>query len=541
MDDLISEFIHETTESLAVLDAELVKFERNPGDQEILGTIYRLVHTIKGTCGFLELARLESVAEAVEDVLADVHDSKISMEQTTSVVLLEALSSIRDIITHLAEFGHEPQGNDAALIARLKRVISNEVPIAVVTKQPAPAVQKAAPKLGPEKDFAESTVPQTLPPLAMNHPPLAAVASKREGEHFSEQTKQSAIRHGLEVESSAAVKAPLARGFIEKLAAVLSDLVRARNQIQGTQHAPDTSLVRLTSATQALKQVLSQAEEESAQPSAVQLMPVVIAYAAGERLALPQRYILEIIDLEQDRNARVQTISNTQVLVKGKRVAPLVKLRSLLKLSEFPSEREDKIAVMRVGEAEFGLVLERVGEPMEVVLEKLPKLLRPFAIYKGAALMQDDTLAMVLDAAGLARAIGFRHVRDIPLANDVAHGGKSQGFLVFRAGSGLPKALPLNQVLRVDEIEVSTSSIRIAALPGTVLPRHGAHEIVVLATDGDPIALAVDNVIDVLHAPYALNSDTQSSAYLGTLTIGGHAAELVDVGHFTRPQLQQVA
>ena len=58
MDDLLREFLTETAENLAVLDAELVQFEHNPHDGGILGNIFRLVHTIKGTCGFLGLSRL---------------------------------------------------------------------------------------------------------------------------------------------------------------------------------------------------------------------------------------------------------------------------------------------------------------------------------------------------------------------------------------------------------------------------------------------------------------------------------------------------
>ena len=58
MDDLLSEFLTETNEGLGLLDTELVKLERHPNDQELLSNIFRLVHTIKGTCGFLGLPRL---------------------------------------------------------------------------------------------------------------------------------------------------------------------------------------------------------------------------------------------------------------------------------------------------------------------------------------------------------------------------------------------------------------------------------------------------------------------------------------------------
>ena len=74
MDDLLSEFLTETTESLAVIDVELVKFEQYPQDEAILGNIFRLVHTIKGTCGFLGLPRLESVAHAGENFLGKFRD-----------------------------------------------------------------------------------------------------------------------------------------------------------------------------------------------------------------------------------------------------------------------------------------------------------------------------------------------------------------------------------------------------------------------------------------------------------------------------------
>ena len=63
MDELIGEFLNETSESLDVIDTELVKFESDPTDRATLDNIFRLVHTIKGTCGFLGLERLEAMAE----------------------------------------------------------------------------------------------------------------------------------------------------------------------------------------------------------------------------------------------------------------------------------------------------------------------------------------------------------------------------------------------------------------------------------------------------------------------------------------------
>ena len=73
MDDLLAEFLTETAECMDTLDVELVRLEQNPNDPEILSNIFRLVHTVKGTCGFLGLPRLEAVAHASENVLGKVH------------------------------------------------------------------------------------------------------------------------------------------------------------------------------------------------------------------------------------------------------------------------------------------------------------------------------------------------------------------------------------------------------------------------------------------------------------------------------------
>jgi two-component system chemotaxis sensor kinase CheA len=362
---------------------------------------------------------------------------------------------------------------------------------------------------------------------------------KHDGEILSAQAKHRAIQHGLEVPAPATATLP--RSLLEKLAGALVDLIHARNLLKAVKTS-DVPLKRLNAATAALKEVLAIAEKETAQPTQVKVLSVLVAYAAGHALALPQRYIMEVVDLFVDRGVRVETINNTQVLIKGKRVIPLVKLRSLLKLSEFPSMREDQVVVMRVGEAEFGLVIERVGELMEVVVDKLPRALRPLAIYQGTALANDEKLVMVMDTAGLARAIGFRQVQDIPPETAPQHMDRSlQGFLVFRAGTGVLKALLVDQVARIDEAASRAPDIRIATLPGTELPATGEYELVVLETGGEQVAIAVEKVLDVMHAPLALKPHGNNPAYLGTVELGAMTVELVNVANVIGARLMEAA
>ena len=134
MDDLLAEFLTETNESLAELDLALVKLERAPDDQATLGLIFRLVHTIKGTCGFLGLPRLEHVAHAAENVLGRVRDRELAATPPVISAVLAALDRIKLIVAGLAAAGAEPGGDDSGVITALERVASGDAPEAA----PAP-------------------------------------------------------------------------------------------------------------------------------------------------------------------------------------------------------------------------------------------------------------------------------------------------------------------------------------------------------------------------------------------------------------------
>ena len=113
MDDLLADFLTETNESLADLDVALVKLERTPDDSETLSLIFRLVHTIKGTCGFLGLPRLEHVAHAAENVLGKVRDGVLAVTPDMVSLVLTAIDRIKAIVAGLAATGSEPAGDDA--------------------------------------------------------------------------------------------------------------------------------------------------------------------------------------------------------------------------------------------------------------------------------------------------------------------------------------------------------------------------------------------------------------------------------------------
>src|SRR3954463_12233884 len=119
MDDLLREFLTENGAHLDVVDVELVRFEREPGNETILRNIFRLVHTIKGTCGFLALPRLEALAHAAETLMGKFRDGMpVTSEAVT--LILSTIDRIKLILAELERSATEPEGADADLIGGLE-------------------------------------------------------------------------------------------------------------------------------------------------------------------------------------------------------------------------------------------------------------------------------------------------------------------------------------------------------------------------------------------------------------------------------------
>lgn len=135
MDDLIVDFITETNESLEVVDAELVRFEANPSERKTLDNIFRLVHTVKGTCGFLGLERLAAVAHAGETLLGRFRDGVLDVTPHAVTLVLKAIDRIKEIIAGIEQEGSEPAGNDEDLISELGDMSEGRHPAQIAAKQ----------------------------------------------------------------------------------------------------------------------------------------------------------------------------------------------------------------------------------------------------------------------------------------------------------------------------------------------------------------------------------------------------------------------
>jgi two-component system chemotaxis sensor kinase CheA len=272
MDDLLQEFLTETAEGLALLDQEVLRLERTPDDPELLGNIFRIVHTIKGTCGFLGLPRLEAVAHAGENILGKLRDRELIATQETITIVLEALDRIKDILGELEANETEPAGDDSELIGRLNAAAEGgaapaaaapaeapaEVPAEAPAAEPAPAeaadpapavapevapdvavepapeavaepAPAAAPEAAPEAPVAEAPVAEAAPPTEAPKPeaPAAPAAAPAPAAKAEEPKPAAAHTESSIAHQSIRVNVDL----LENLMTMVSELVLTRNQL----------------------------------------------------------------------------------------------------------------------------------------------------------------------------------------------------------------------------------------------------------------------------------------------------------------------
>ncbi|MCA9099469.1 MAG: Hpt domain-containing protein, partial [Planctomycetaceae bacterium] len=90
-DEILQEFLAESWENLSQLDTEIVALEKEPTNADLLASIFRTIHTIKGTCGFLGLTELGSVAHSGENVLGKMRDGELAVTPDAISIVLESV------------------------------------------------------------------------------------------------------------------------------------------------------------------------------------------------------------------------------------------------------------------------------------------------------------------------------------------------------------------------------------------------------------------------------------------------------------------
>jgi two-component system chemotaxis sensor kinase CheA len=149
--DVVREFLGESRDNLDQIDVDLVALENSPEDDAIIARIFRAIHTLKGTCGFLGFSRLEAVSHAGESVLSALRDEEIAPTPALTSVLLAMVDAIRELLGQIDATGQEGGGDHAALIDQLTALHRGEAPALDAAAPPGPTgPAPAAPAAGAE-------------------------------------------------------------------------------------------------------------------------------------------------------------------------------------------------------------------------------------------------------------------------------------------------------------------------------------------------------------------------------------------------------
>ena len=203
--DIIREFLIESNENLARLDQEMVELEKRPHDPQLLASIFRAIHTIKGACGFLGFTALEAVTHRTESILSQLRDGKRDLTPELVTLILEAVDVVKAVLVAIDTTGAEGPDTFDDLRKRL------DAACALASSSGAPS--SAATSASPEPASPEPASPET--------------------EKLANQKGPSASDSSIRVDVI----------LLDKLMNLVGELVLARNQIlQFNAHQEDSTL-----------------------------------------------------------------------------------------------------------------------------------------------------------------------------------------------------------------------------------------------------------------------------------------------------------
>ncbi len=293
-------------------------------------------------------------------------------------------------------------------------------------------------------------------------------------------------------------------------------------------------------------------------PLTLAIIPALVVTSGGQRFAIPQVSLLELVRVEAaDAATAIEHVHGTPVYRLRDRLLPLVGLADVLGIETTPTGASN-IVVLQADNHQFGLVVDAVSDTAEIVVKPLGHALNNLSVYAGATIMGDGRVALILDVMGIAASVGIgtgttrlQSTDDDGDATD--HGAGAESLLVFGLGAGpsgtdVRMVVPLRQVARLEEIDAAhieyasgqpVVQYRDAILPlvdlsGVLGLRQRDHaaatlQVIVQERGARRVGLVVHRIHDVLDEPLVLQSPSSRHGVLGSAVVGGQVTDVLDV------------
>jgi two-component system chemotaxis sensor kinase CheA len=303
-------------------------------------------------------------------------------------------------------------------------------------------------------------------------------------------------------------------------------------------------------------------------PLTLAIIPALTITSGGDRYAIPQVSLLELVRLEGEQiKTSIEMIHGAPVYRLRGHLLPIVYLNRELQVEKATAQQESQlttleqqaletsatnIVVLQADDRQFGLVVDDINDTQEIVVKPLGKLLKGLSVFAGATIMGDGKVALILDVLGIAQHAGVvSEVRDRVVVDKTMqtqeHSEDRQTLLLFRVGEDGRMAIPLSLVARLEEFPLSaiekTGGREVVQYRGQIMPlirlssilgglpdaERDPLQVVVYSDQGRSIGLVVDRILDIVEETLTVQSRAQHDGMLGSAVVQQRVTDLLDV------------
>jgi two-component system chemotaxis sensor kinase CheA len=297
-------------------------------------------------------------------------------------------------------------------------------------------------------------------------------------------------------------------------------------------------------------------------PLTLAIIPALIVTSGGDRFAIPQVSLLELVRMEGEQaRKQIEFIHGAPVYRLRGQLLPLVYLNRELKIGPESASGQDaiNIVVLQADGHPFGLVVDEINDTEEIVVKPLGKQLKGVASFAGATIMGDGRVALILDVLGIAQGASVvGEVRDRSIMEAASQTRKAadprQTLLLFDAGQGSRMAIPLSMVARLEEFPKSqverSGDQEVVRYRGQILPliRVSNHipavtavsmesdpmQVVVYSEQGRSVGLVVGRINDIVQETITVKRHAHGNGIFGSVVIQEKVTDLLDVQSIIR-------
>jgi len=312
-------------------------------------------------------------------------------------------------------------------------------------------------------------------------------------------------------------------------------------------------------------------------PLTLAIIPALVVSCGGDRYAIPQVSLLELVRVEAEDAAKIELVHGSPVYRLRGRLLPLIYLRQELSLGKREESTGEgsvvnvneenmsavNIVVLQADGRQFGLVVDEINDTEEIVVKPLRKQLKTVKTFAGSSIMGDGRVALILDVLGLAqrsgvvtetrqRALGAKSAEGV-----VAAGAQKQTFLLFAGPGDSRMAIPLSTLARLEEFPVAQVEMsgrdwvtqyrgqilplvrlnvlleerrnRLRGLPALPAIDSAPIQVLVLNHEGRTFGLVVERIVDIVEDAADVRLAATRGCVLYSVVIDERVTELLDI------------